>query len=340
MPEVAVSVITLAFGDEPLLGACVDAVLGSGGADVEHIVVDNGCAHGEVDRLGERPGLVVVRPGRNTGFAGGCNLGARTARGDVLVLVNSDALVTPGAVAALARAASDPTMGIATASVRLLERPDVVNSVGNPVHFSGLSWAGGLGEPAVAHAEAREVASASGCAMAMRREVWDELEGFCEDLFAYCEDTELSLRCRLAGLRVGYVPDAVVLHDYQFSRHPHKNYLLERNRLFVLLTVYRPRTLLLLAPPLLGLELAVLAVAVREGWAGQKLRGWWWLVTHAAQVRRRRAWVQAARRQGDRGLVGVLTGDFAPGPETGVSAPTPVRLLSRGYWALVRGRLR
>lgn len=330
-----VTAVVLAYGPEPLLDACVDALLASRGVAVDVVLVDNGCTTDGVDRLAGRSGVQVLRPGRNTGFAGGCNLGAAHADGELVAFVNSDAVVEPDALGALARALTDPGVGLATAGVRLADRPALMNSTGNPVHYLGLSWAGGLGEPASAHAAAGDVASASGAAMACRRATWLALGGLCEELFAYCEDAELSLRCWQRGLRVVYVPEAVVAHHYEFHRNPHKLYLLERNRLFMLLTLYQTRTLVLLAPPLLALELAVLLVALREGWWRQKLRGWGWLVTHRRVLRSRRACVQQARLRGDHELARVLTGRFAPGPESGIS-PSPVLAgLSEAYWQIV-----
>ena len=58
--------------------------------------------------------------------------------------------------------------------LRLHEQPDLMNSSGNEVHFLGFSWCGGLNEPASRFTAARDVASASGAAMVMRRALWDE----------------------------------------------------------------------------------------------------------------------------------------------------------------------
>jgi GT2 family glycosyltransferase len=337
MPDrTRVTAVVLAYGAEPLLDACIDALLGSCDVDPDVVLVDNGCTSDAMHRLADRPPVHLVRPGHNTGFTGGCNLGARHAGGDFLAFVNSDAVVEPQALAALVDSLADPSVGLATAGLRLADRPDSMNSAGNPVHYLGLSWSGALGEPAVAHAAPADVASASGAAMACRRETWEKLGGLCPTMFAYCEDAELSLRCWQRGLRVVFVPAAVVVHHYEFDRHPGKLYLLERNRLFMLLTVYQSRTLALLALPLLGLELTVLAAALRQGWWRQKLRGWGWLLAHASTVRSRRACVQAARRGSDRELAGVLTGRFDPGAGSGITLPPVLSRLSEGYWRAVR----
>jgi GT2 family glycosyltransferase len=172
--------------------------------------------------------------------------------------------------------------------------------------------------------------------MALRRETWDALDGFFEPMFAYCEDMELSLRCWQGGWSVRYVPEAVAFHAYEFNRNPRKFYLLERNRLFVVLTVYGRRLQLVALGPLLALELAVLLVAARQGWARQKIAGWLWLLGHAGVVRRRRRVVQSARRRSDRVLAELLTGGFAPGADAGISAPSGLAWTSEAYWRMVR----
>jgi GT2 family glycosyltransferase len=325
----------LAYGPEPTLVEAVDAVLASADVVVDVVIVDNGCTSDALDLLEGRSGIVVLRPGVNTGFAGGCNAGAAHAAAPVLAFVNGDAIVTPHALAALARTVADPSVGLVSASVRLADRRDTINSAGNPVHFSGLSWAGGLGEPAVDHSRSTDVASVSGATMMVRRDLFQDLGGFCELMFAYCEDSELSLRVWQRGLRCRHVADSIVLHHYEFSRNPDKMYLLERNRLLLVLTVFDRRMLLCLLPALVALEVAMVAVALRQGWARQKVSGYWWLVMHRAEVRRRRRSVQADLV--DRGaLPRLLTGDFTPGAEVGLTVPSAARTVSRAYWSLAR----
>ncbi len=336
MTATRVTAIVLAYGAEPVLGECVHAILASTGVDPDVVLVDNGCTTDAVDRLRNVAGVTVLTPGTNTGFAGGCNLGAGQAQAPVLAFVNGDAVVRPEALRALADALDDDAVGLASGSLRLYDQPEVMNSAGNPLHFSGLSWAGGLGEPASAHRIPQDVASATGAATAVRSDRFAALGGFCEPMFAYCEDAELSLRTWQRGWRVRYVPGAVVLHRYEFSRNPLKSYLLERNRLFLVATLYERRTLAVLLPVLLALEVAVAAVSFKQGWFREKARGWWWLWRHRSEVAARRHEVQAARRVPDRDLLDLMTGDFAPGASTGLAAPAPVRAASRGYWAVAR----
>jgi GT2 family glycosyltransferase len=331
-----VTAVILAYGAEPFLDDAVRAVLDSEGVEVEVVVVDNGCTTDAVDRVKGLAGVRVLRPDGNTGFTGGCLLGAAEASGEHLAFVNSDALVSRGALLRLVRVATEPGVGLAMGSIRLASDPELINTAGNPLHFTGLSWAGGCGEPATEFAVRRAVPIGSGCCFVISRAQWRELGGFPREYFAYHEDTELSLRLWQRGRSVEYVPDAVVVHHYEFSRNPLKSHLLERNRLVLVLTAYQLRTLILLAPMLLVTELAMVATAVAGGWLRPKLRGWSWIWRNRGWVRARRAKLQAERTVPDRELASMITGRFTPSnveapPGTGV-----FNALGSGYWALTR----
>jgi GT2 family glycosyltransferase len=244
----------------------------------------------------------------NVGFGAGCNRGAREVDADVLVFVNPDTVVQPGAVEALARALEVPDVGVVQARLRLLQQPELLNSSGNIVHVSGLAWPGGYGDPADELASPQDISYASGAAFGIRRDVFLDLGGFTEELFLYQEDLELSWRAHLHGLRVLVLPEADVLHDYVLERPGRqKEYYLERNRLIVVLSTFSGRLLLLLAPVLLAVEAGIVLVAWRQGWLREKARGWVWLVRNRSWLAAHRRETQALRRVGDRELARFLT---------------------------------
>lgn len=331
-----VSVVMLAFGAEDYLHDAVAAVLGSTGIEVELILVDNGAAPAAIARVPSDDRITLLTPGTNLGFTGGVNLGAARARFETLALVNSDAIVEADTLSQLAEHLRDPGVGIAGATILLADSPELINSAGNPLHVLGLSWAGNMDQPASSITGVREVASASGACLAIRRTLWQELGGLPEAFFAYVEDMELSWRCWQRGLRVEVLPTARALHYYEFSRSPLKMYLVERNRLLLLLTVHERRTLALLALPVLGFELAILVVATVQGWGREKVRGWRWILTHRRWLRDRRRVVQSSRTVPDADLTWLITDTFDPAQTPLPPAAAPLEYVLRGYWRLVR----
>ncbi|WP_245602097.1 glycosyltransferase family 2 protein [Hamadaea tsunoensis] len=329
-----IDAVMLAYGKEQWLAEAVDAVLRSTGAEVSLTLVDNGSE--SVAGLAARPGLRVLTPTANLGYAGGCDLGAEEATAEFIAFVNSDAIVAPDALAKVAAVAAEPGVGAAMASIRHADRLDVVNTAGNPLHIAGLSWAGGNDEPASAYATRTSVPSLSGCAFVVRRDLWRELGGFAAEYFAYHEDTELSLRLWQRGLAPAYVPDAVVGHHYEFSRNEFKYYLLERNRLVTVLSAYAGRTILLLLPVLLLTEAAMLATAAMGGWFKAKVRGYGWLWRNRSWIRARHRQLQAERTVRDRALAHLFTARFAP---SNVDTPPGMgvyNVLAGLWWRLIR----
>ena len=176
--------------------------------DVETICVDNGSTDGSDRAVAERfPGVELLRLGANRGFAGGNNAGIARAleRGaDWVLLLNNDATVTPGAARALERAAAP---GIGLLACKIVYPDGRVQYAGARFNarlgYSGRSWTRERG---------LDVDRADGAAMAVSRAAVEQAGLLDEELFAYVEDVEWSLRIRRAGLRVVLVPDAVVVH--------------------------------------------------------------------------------------------------------------------------------
>jgi GT2 family glycosyltransferase len=303
------------------------------------IVVDNGGSDAEVVAAEGRERVQLLEPRENLGFAGGCNFGAAEATSDVLVFLNPDTVVGPGALRQLARTLEDTGVGIAMARLCLLDRPELLNSGGTVVHVSGLAWAGRFGEPAENIRSLEDVAAASGAALAIRRDTFQALGGFTNELFMYQEDVELSWRAHLAGLRVVVDPGADVFHEYEFGRHSAKIALLERNRLIFVLTSYSLRLLFLLGPLLVVVELAMLLLSAKRRWFRGKVGGWWWCLRHVRWLVRHRRETKSLRRVRDRELVRFLSPLLDPKM---VPLPRGTSFLNRllgPYWSLVRKAL-
>lgn len=334
----AISVVVLAHGPEPYLGQCVRSLARSSPMP-EIIVVDNG-ARAAVESLPPVPGMRIVQPGRNMGFAAGCSLGAAHATNGVLAFVNSDAWVEFDALKALASVLVDERIGLVTGSLRLARSPDRINSVGNPIHFLGYSWVGGLGDDAGDHDSIGIVPSISGATFAVRREVWGRLGGFDAEYFAYGEDLDLSLRAWLLGYGVVFTPAAISYHWYEPARNPKKLGLLERNRLVTMWCLYERATLVKLAPIAIVIELATLAGALRNGWGGQKVAGWIWVIRNRRWIARRRRRIQAERRRSDATMAQLYTATVDPPSELGVAIPKWANRILRTYWEMVLSSLR
>ena len=344
MPAVSVVLVTY-FGDDNL-ARLYDSlrVLDYPRERVSLLVVDNGPARAARAWFAvHAPEVPVVVPAVNAGYAGGNALGmeAAIARGaDYVAIVTQDTWLDRGWLRALVDVAErHPWAGAVQPKIL---RPDadggvVIHTWGNELHFLGVGYVGGDGEPDRALA-VREVAYASGAGVLYRVRALADVGVFDPALFMYHEDSDLAWRLRLAGWSVLLAPDAVMYHAYDYQRSGAKFYYVERNRLTNLLTHYRLGTLALIAPAAILFEFAVLAYAVAGGWAGARLAVYrfflraqtWRYLAH------KRAAVQSVRRVSDRAVVAHFTGriDFRrlrqPAVRFGLNP------ILAGYWRLIR----
>jgi GT2 family glycosyltransferase len=301
------SVVVVAYNSGPGLAECV-ASLSQTEPEVEIVVVDNASTDGAVERVAaEFPCVRVVRRRENGGFGAGNNTGAAAAKGDFLAFINPDAVVTAGWLDALvAPLAADSSLGLVTPKVLLRADPERINVAGLNVHLSGIATCRGLRAPREALDEPAEVASVSGSAFATRREVFERVGGFDEDLFLYFEDVDLSARVWLAGYRCLYVPQAVVLHDYDRVKvDARKAFRVELGRYLLLLKAFEWRTLLALVPTLMLAELVTCGwlLARNPGGLWQKLAAWRWLLANRARIVRKRRELRAYRAALDRAFL-------------------------------------
>ena len=211
------------------LRTCVDSVLATaGGTDLELVLVDNGSVEPETQTLLERlagsDGRVrVVRDDRPFNWAALNNAAVPHARGDVLVFLNDDMEArSPGWLEALAAQAVRPEIGAVGA--RLLYPSGRVQFAGTVLRLGGAAGHVLVGLPADRPGYlgmavlTRDVSAVTGACMATRREVFDRLGGFDEDLGVDCNDVDYCLRARAGGLRVVYEPAAELVHFESPSR--------------------------------------------------------------------------------------------------------------------------
>jgi len=156
----------------------------------------------------------VLRSTRNNGFACGVNLLAAQSQGRFMFLLNPDTRLEKGCLETLlAKAGSDPRIGICDAKQLPREHPK--------------AWDKSTGE----------TSWCSGAAALVRREAFDQVGGFDERFFMYCEDVDLSWKLWLKGWKCIYVPTAIVWHFTQDlapgKRRTLENYFSFRNSLFL-----------------------------------------------------------------------------------------------------------
>jgi N-acetylglucosaminyl-diphospho-decaprenol L-rhamnosyltransferase len=224
MPRLSIVIVT--FNSAAEIDACLASLaVHASSVDLETVIVDNASSDGTAAAVRARwPGVRVVEAGRNLGFAGGSNLGIRQTFGELILLLNPDTVVRPGALAALV-AALDARPDAAVAGPRL------VNGAGRPEVSFGrmisplaelrqklLVRANDRGIPVVAAYvdritnRPRDVDWVSGACLLVRRADADAVGLLDERYFMYAEDVDFCAAIRARGRVVLFVPAGQVVH--------------------------------------------------------------------------------------------------------------------------------
>ncbi len=223
------SAIIVTYNSAEAIGPCLEALARE---DCDIVVVDNASQDQTAQRVEEFVAwheLRLLVNDRNLGFAAAVNQGAREASGDVLLMLNPDAIAEPGAVKALLQCME--WTGAAAASGALLE------SDGKPARgfaFRRLPTVATLlceamlvnqlwpGNPAnrryrcldVDYSQQQQVEQPAGACLAITRATWNELNGFDEQFFpVWFEDVDLCKRLLEHGSKIVYCPTAQFRHS-------------------------------------------------------------------------------------------------------------------------------
>lgn len=308
----AATLVVVNYNGGEQLAACLESLYADPAmTDYELLIVDNASIDGSADAAAAHfPQANVVLSAHNLGFGGANNLAVEQARGEILVFLNPDTIVEPGWVGPLLDVLeNEPEVGLVTSQIRLIDDPGRINTAGNDVHITGLTLCRGMWQPISTMTSPADVAAVSGAAFAIRRQLFESLGGFDASFFMYLEDTDLSLRARLAGYRCRYVPESVIHHDYTLHFGPNKVYHEEHNRYRMLLKTFSWPTLLLLLPTLLLGELVTWGYVLlrdRPRW-NNKVRAYADVVRNWSTIRHQRRQIQRTRCADDRELLRLTT---------------------------------
>src|SRR3990167_3263136 len=211
------SVVVPNWNGEQDLPACLDSLLAQA-PKPQIIVVDNGSVDSSVELVRNKyPEVKLVTLAKNKGFAGGVNVGIKTAidsGSKYVALLNNDAVADRTWLKNLVSfLESNTKAGIATSKI-LDQKGKYIDSTGDIYTIWGLPYPRGRGESDTEKYDKETwVFGASGGASIYRTKMLQQIGLFDEDFFAYYEDVDLSFRAQLTGWKVAYAPKAVVHHQ-------------------------------------------------------------------------------------------------------------------------------
>jgi len=234
------SIVIVSYNTRGLLLDCLRSIVAFGPSiPYEVIVVDNGSKDGSVAAVAaEFPGVILIANSDNCGFAAANNQGLRRSTGDYVLVLNSDAKLTAGALEDLIQylednpeaAAAGPMLLNADGSfqrsffpfpsagktlVHILGLDGCILRILRLRPLGGLATAMGvsrLSTPDPGQRVPQKVAYVLFACVMLRRAALEKVGLFDENLFFYHEDCEFGYRLARAGLGVWWVPSSQAVH--------------------------------------------------------------------------------------------------------------------------------
>lgn len=224
---VEISVVIVSWNARSFLEECLESLEQPSKCSLEVIVVDNASSDGSPEMVAARfPSVVLIQTGANLGFSKGNNVGIRRSRGKYLALINSDARVLPGCLDRLAEFLDEhedvgmvgPRVmyGDMTLQSSCRRFPGVWNNFCEVFRlnkiFPSSEYFAGEHMFYFGYNRTREVEVLVGCFILARRSAVEQFGLLDEDFWMYGEDLDWSRRCRNAGWKVIFYPDAEAVH--------------------------------------------------------------------------------------------------------------------------------
>jgi len=238
--DVQVAVVVVSYNTRELLLKCVSSVFESTtGRSIELVIVDNASEDGSYDAVRNAyPEATTIRNNTNLGFGAACNQGIRATRSDFILLLNSDARLTPQAYQSLCdcleqnrRCGAAGCRLVDPAGVEVINTRNFLTGLNQAFELAGITFASGrLGRTRLPNPNGDLVDCSvdwiEGACLMLRRSALDESGLFDEQFFMYSEDEDLCLRLRKRGWLVCFCGGGTAVHHGAGSSRQRKNEML------------------------------------------------------------------------------------------------------------------
>lgn len=178
------------------------------------LVVDNASSDGSIEYMEENyPDIELIKLQKNYGFSKAVNIGIQHSRTPYVILLNNDTTVDTRYVEEMVKAIEkSPKIFSVSSKMIQMYHPELIDSAGDLYTLLGWGVCRGCGRPVSNYTKYDEIFTACAGAAIYRRSVFDEIDYFDENHFAYLEDIDIGYRARIYGYYNMYCPTALVYH--------------------------------------------------------------------------------------------------------------------------------
>ena len=314
-----VSIIILNYNSGNWLSDCIESILKTNYSNYEIIVVDNQSNDNSHKICKEKFNqITLIENTKNFGYCEGNNVGIKKSHGDYLVILNPDTIVEPNWLEELFKAYSKYGDGLYQPKILATTDHNLLLSAGNIIQLFGFGFSRGKGEQDHhQYDKDQQISYASGTCIFTSTKIMSLLSGFDPFLFAYHDDLDLCWRGMLLGINSYYVHSSIIYHPiegYSFKWSPFKFYLMERNRMYCILTHYSMKTILKLIPALIVIDLAVTIFYAKRKLLKIKLKANFNILKNLKKIFQIHAQIQNTRKISDEEIIKNFSNNIAVPP--------------------------
>ncbi len=221
-----IELIVISYNSCQMTLDCIESVINTTeGLDVGITVVDNASTDDTIVEVIKRfPKVKIVSNESNLGYAAAVNAGAKANNSEYLIISNNDVIYLGGSIEKLVNyLRENPGTAVTGPQQMYLDGcweyshgrlPGIVLGLKNLFLITSIqqNWQRLKWKKKNAGMKPKNTQYIDGAVMAIRKDVFDSLNGFDEDYFFYTEEADFCKRVRDKGLKVKFIPDAVVTH--------------------------------------------------------------------------------------------------------------------------------
>ncbi len=267
MAEKLTAIVILHFGEKIFTWKCIESILRNEDQRDSLVIFVTDNSDEQDFTLGEnlcQRNIIILRTGKNLGFAGGMNFGIREAlkkNADFVFLLNNDVILEKNCLAELMNFLSDKkSAGMVSPLIVYESNPDKIWATGSKIHpFLGRSRDPFHDKKTRKFPSPIKVDALTGCALMIKAEVFGHIGFFDENYFAYYEDVDLCRRAGSYGYELYFYPHVKIRHAVSASTRNNESvrslpeYFMIRNRIYFM-KKYSGRTAWVLFCLVVGLE--------------------------------------------------------------------------------------
>jgi len=300
-----VSILVLNYNGRRWLFSCLSSLLKTEYPQYEIILVDNASTDGSVEFVKKNfPRVKIIKFSQNLGYALAYNIAYKYAKGDILVFLNNDTMVSSNWLKEIIKFLSKVrTPIIVGPKICKMYNKRKLDSAGGVVNILGFTWSRGYLDDAddPKYNKIYEPFYVSGAALIIPKQLFEELGCFDASYFMYCEELDLCWRARLRGYKIIYFPRSIIYHYGSPSLKKYSvryYYLNTRNMIVTMIKCLERKNLIPMLTAYLFLSFLlgfILTIKKRKNFVKAYIEAISWIIQNISNILFKRKSIQAQR---------------------------------------------